>query len=360
VRILAVTGSSGGHIFPALGFLDTLTTRRKDIEVLLVLPRKGIISQIKGARYNINYISIASIKPRLDFKNFIALLNFLKGSCESIIILLKFRPCAVVGFGSLASIPMVIFAWLLGMKTLIHEQNVIPGRANRLLVKFVDKIALSFAETQAYLKDYKRKIAVTGNPIRAGLIRVDKNKALDFFNLNSGKFTILVTGGSQASHRINFGFLRAMSAIPDKSIFQVIHLAGNSDIDLLDNAYRDLNIDARLFNFLEPMHYAYSASDLVVSRGGATTIAEIMFFKMPAIIVPYPYAYKHQAANAGVLKNTGAGITIRDDELDADILGKNINELISNPQRIRAMRSCYGNGPGTGANDLLAEAVVSL
>jgi len=357
VKILVVTGSSGGHIFPALGFLDTLASRHKDIEALLVLPRKSIISQIK---YKVSYISISSIKSSLDFKNFIALLRFLKGAWESIIILLKFRPDVVVGFGSLACVPMVMFARFLGAKVLIHEQNVIPGRANRMLVRFVDKIALSFAETRSYFKNYERKITLTGNPIRAELTRIDRQKALDFFGFYNDRFTILVTGGSQASRRINLGFLKAVSAMPDKSIFQVIHLAGNSDVDLLAKAYKDLNIDARLFNFLGPMHYAYSASDLVVSRGGATTISEIMFFRMPAVIIPYPYAYKHQAANADVLKNMGAGIIIGDDELDADILGKTIDGLIRSPERIKAMRSCYGENSGLSANDLLVGTVLSL
>ena len=360
MKVLAITGSSGGHIFPALGFLDTLNNKHKDIDILLVLPKRNITNPAGNFKYKLNYISISSIKLSLDFKNFTAILRFFKGSLESIVILLTFRPDVVVGFGSLVCIPMILFAWLLGMKTLIHEQNVIPGRANRFLAKFTDRIAISFAQTRDYLKDYKRKVVLTGNPIRKELKRIDKNKALDFFGFNSDKFTILVMGGSQGSHRINFGFLRAVSAIPDKSRFQVIHLAGIGDYALLKNSYKGLNINSRLFNFLESMQYAYSACDLVVSRAGATTIAEIIFFGLAAIIIPYPFAYRHQIANAKVLQTIGSGIIIQDNELDSDILSKNIENLINNPERIKAMRSYYDNVSGLNANDLLADAVLSL
>ena len=360
VKVLAITGLSGGHIFPALGFLDTLNSKHKDIAILLVLPKKNITQQVGNLGYQRNYISVSSVKLSLDSKNFTAILRFFKGSWESIIILLTFRPDVVVGFGSLFCIPMILFAWLLGMKTLIHEQNVIPGRANRFLAKFTDRIAVSFAQTCDYFKGYKRKIIITGNPIRKELERIDKHKALDFFGFKSDKFTILVMGGSLGSRRINFAFLRAVSALSDKSGLQLIHLTGPADYDLLKNSYKDLNINSRLFNFLEPMQYAYSACDLAVSRAGATTIAEIIFFGLAAIVIPYPFAYRHQIANARVLESIGSGIIIQDNELDSDILRKNIENLINNSERIKAMRSYYGNISRLNANDLLAEAALSL
>jgi len=358
MRILAVTGASGGHIFPALSFLDSLSNKRKDIDALLVLPKKSIMSQINNINYKIGYISISSIK--FGFRSFSAILNFFKGSYESIGALLKFRPDVVVGFGSLASIPMVLFARFLGINTLIHEQNVIPGWANRFLARFADKIGVSFLETGDYLKNYKKKIVLTGNPLRKELNQIEKNKALDFFGLNSRKFTILVMGGSQASHRINLGLSKAVAGIRNKSGFQVIHLAGSQDYDLLNKSYRDSDIDFRLFSFLEPMQYAYSACDLVVSRAGALTIAEIIFFGLPAIIIPYPFAHKHQTANAEVLKAIGSGIVIQDKELGSDVLSRKIEELMDNPERIKALRSCYERLPKMNASDSLAEAVLSL
>jgi len=360
VRILVVTGSSGGHIFPALSFLDALKNRGKDVEALLVLPKKGIKIQVKNISFKTNYISISSIKPGFNLRSFSAILRFLKGACESILLLFKFKPDVVVGFGSLVSIPLVFFARTLNIKTLIHEQNVIPGRANRFLAGFANKIAVSFNETRVYFEKNRAKILLTGNPIRKEMVRIDKGRALDFFGLRNERFTILVMGGSQASHRINLGFLKAISKIPDKPRLQVIHLTGAKDYDLLNKNYKDLNIEFRLFDFLEAMQYAYSASDLVISRAGATTITEIIFFGLPAIIIPYPFAYKHQAANAEVLRRLGSGIIIQDEELDSDILGKNIEELINNTEKINVMRSSYGNSSWVNTNDLLVSVVLSL
>jgi UDP-N-acetylglucosamine--N-acetylmuramyl-(pentapeptide) pyrophosphoryl-undecaprenol N-acetylglucosamine transferase len=360
VKILVITGASGGHIFPALGFLDTLKEKHKNIDTLLILPKNNITNQIGEFGYKVNYISISPIKLNLDFSNFMTIFNFFKGSLESIAILLKFKPDIVVGFGSLTCIPTLIFAWLFRIKTLIHEQNVIPGRANRFLAGFSDKIAVSFAETKDYFKKYKRKVVFTGNPIRKELVRIDKDKALNFFGFSEDKFTILIMGGSQGSHRINQEFLRAISTVSDKFKIQVIHLTGRRDYDLLQHSYKDLNINSRLFKFLESMGYAYSASDLVISRAGASTIAETIFYGLAAIIIPYPFAYKHQMANARALEKIGSAIIIKDNELDGSILRQIIDGLINNPQRLKDMRSRYDSLLRVDANTLFTDNVLSL
>lgn len=362
MRILVVTGASGGHIFPALSFLDAL--KDKNVNTLLILPRyclKYNISWKETRNYKVNYISISAIKLDLDFTNFVAILKFFHGSLESLLIILRFRPDIVVGFGSLVSVPIVLLAWIFRIRTLIHEQNVIPGRANRLLAKFTDRIAISFLESRDYLKSCsKTKIVFTGNPVRREFIRINKNKALDFFGLDSDKFTILVMGGSLGSHRINIEFLNAISRISDRHKLQIIHLSGRGDYALLKYGYRVLNINIKLFDFLEPMHYAYNACDLVISRAGATTIAEIIFFRLPAIIIPYPFAYGHQASNAELLQSQGCAMVIKDNELGADILRQAIEKLLDNPGEIKRMSSGYDAMSKSNANDLLVDEVLSL
>lgn len=361
MRILVVTGSSGGHIFPAISFLDTFKDKHKETETLLVLPKKNIESYTLSFDCKIKYLSISPIKLNFNFGNFIAILKLLKGTFESLFILLEFKPDIVVGFGSLVSIPMVLFARLFGIRTLIHEQNVIPGLANKLLAKFTDRIATSFAQTSDYLKNCaKTKIVFTGNPIRKEFKRISKFKALDFLGLSSDKFTILVMGGSLGSHKINIEFLNALSMLSDRPKLQIIHLTGQSDYNLLKESYKDLNINARLFSFLNPMHYAYSACDLVVSRAGATTIAEIIFFKLPAIVIPYPFAYEHQISNAAVLESKGCVIIIKDYELDANTLRNILEKLVNHPDKIEMMHSGYDNMPGLNASDLLISQVLSL
>lgn len=360
VRVLVVTGASGGHIFPALSFLDALKDKAKKIETLLVIPSSSIKSQILLEGYKVRYLSISPIKLRLSLSDLIAIFRFLKGSLESLILLIEFRPDIVVGFGSLDSVPLLLFAWLFRIKTLIHEQNVIPGKANRLLAKFVDRIAISFFETKDYFKkSIQQRLTLTGNPIRKQLKRIDKEQALSFFGFEADKFTILVMGGSLGSSRINTCFLKAISKITDKSRFQVIHLTGIKDYDLSNKSYKDLNLEVKLFTFLKDMQYAYSASDLVICRAGATTIAELINFSSPAIIIPYPFAYKHQLSNAKVLEEKGSAIIISDNELNPDSLRQTIQSLVDNPAQLEAMHLAY-NGLLESSRESLVNAVLSL
>jgi len=360
MKVLVVSGSSGGHIFPALGFIDTLKDREEDLDALLVLPKKSVINHSQIPTCQINYISISPIKLSLDLRNFVAIFNFFKGSLESLLIILKFKPDLVVGFGSIVSIPIIFFAWSFGIKTLLHEQNVIPGRATKLLVKFADKLAVSFAKTQDYFRGCQKKIVFTGNPIRKELIRIEKKEALAFFGFHNDKMTLLVTGGSLGSHKINTEFFKAISTMNEKRNIQVIHLAGQKDYESLRLNYKGVHVEVKLFSFLRSMQYAYSASDLVICRAGATTITEIQSFGLPAIIVPYPYAYKHQLNNALVLKKMGTAIIIEDHELDAGMLRQVISELINHPEKISAMRSRYHNILKPSANDLLVDAALFL
>lgn len=355
MKILVVTGQSGGHIFPALAFLEALKEKYSNIDALLVLPEKNIIRERQILSNEVKYVNMPSIELSINSKNIGSILKLFKGVWESLSILIGFSPDIVVGFGSLLSVPVIMFSWLLRIRTLVHEQNVLPGRANRLLAHFADKIAVSFQETSRYLTCQRGKIVVTGNPLRKALVAVDKLKALDFFGLNPAKFTILVMGGSQGSRRINQEFLNAVSLMEDKSVFQIIHLCGSADYELLKDKYKTLDIKVALFSFFVPMHYAYSASDLAVSRAGATAIAELMFFRLPAIFIPYPYAGCHQYENARVVKERGCGFIIKDDELNAARLKENLESLLYNRDRLKNMAAAYAEFSSFPAADLLAD-----
>lgn len=360
MKILVATGSSGGHIFPAIAFLDALKEKYRDSRLLLVLPQTSLRLNSQSLGYEIKHISVSGLSLRPNLKNFISFSGFIKGSLESLCIILRFKPQVVIGFGSLASLAVVIFAWFLRIPVLIHEQNVIPGRANRLLAKFASRVAISFTESKGYLKIPPRKIVFSGNPLRKEIAKIEKNQALRFFSFIPDKFTMLVMGGSQGSYRINTAFPKAISGISGKSCLQIIHLAGPSDHRALEKVYQNSGINVRLFAFLKEMQYAYSAADLILSRAGATTISEIIFFKLPAIIVPYPYAYRHQMANAKILEDRGCAVIFEDSELDAERLKNTIDSLIRNPERLEVMRSGYAKLLMTPANDLLAEEAVSL
>lgn len=361
MKILVATGSSGGHIFPALGFLDTLRQKYPDAQALLALPRKNTIDKAVLGKYKVRYISISPV--RLNFRpgNIAAIIGLAKGLLESLSIILKFRPDIVVGFGSISSVPIVLFARLFGAKAMIHEQNVIPGRANRFLAGFADTVAVTFADTKDYLKKQAGKVVLTGNPLRRELKKIEKAEAAAFFGFRPDRFTILVMGGSGGSHNINTAFIDAVSAMNNSANLQVIHLSGEKDCRLLEERYKNLSLSARLFAFFNQMSYAYSAADLVVSRAGATSLSEIMFFSLPAIIIPYPFAYAHQLGNAHALKKAGGAVVIKDDELKPVVLRRVLEDfsgrLLKAEQNTRAV---FQGIAGLDANNRFLEAALSM
>jgi len=323
LKVLAVTGTSGGHIFPAQAFLEELKKEIPESEVLLIQPQKKSVTKQESLEngYKINYVYMPTVAwLKISLENIRKLIFLCKGSLKSIRLLINFKPDVVIGFGSFPTVPVVLCAWFIRIKTVIHEQNVIPGRANSFLALFVDKIALSFKETVSYLSNFTSKTVITGNPLRSSLLELEKFHARSFLGLSPNKFTIFIMGGSSGSRNINAVSIEAFGAMSDRSTFQVIHLCGERDLDFLSARYRQLNIECKVYSFFDQMQYAYSASDMVVSRAGATSVTEIMFYHLPAIMIPYPYAYEHQMKNAEILRDCGLGVIIKEEEIDSVVL----------------------------------------
>lgn len=366
MRILIVTGNSGGHIFPAITLVDAL--KNSGQEVFLVLPQK--IRHVADTRAipisagclapgEIKYIPAVNLSFKLSSKNILGLWFFLRGAWESFRIIIKFKPDVVVGFGSLNTVALIFLAWLFRIKTIIHEQNVVCGRANRLLAKLVDKVAISFSQTRRYLNIAPEKIVLTGNPLRRDLLRLDQKEALDFFKFKEGKLTILIMGGSQGSHRLNAVCLEALSTYFKQDDLQVIHICGTQDFTWLKEQYVSLSLSYKLFDFLLQMQYAYSVADLVVCRAGATTIAELQKFRIPAILIPYPFAYAHQLANAQVLEDFKVALIIPDQELTHDKLKAKFTELLADSQKLESMRQAYTQLQVLDATQFLVKEVLT-
>ena len=330
IKILIACGGTGGHIFPGLSLYRSLKKRHRDANIVLVLAKRAISTYIVTEEFPHIHLSLVPLRFKFELQNILAVLKLFKGIFQSLGIILRLRPDVVVGLGGYASFFLVFFARFFRIKTVIHEQNVTPGRANRILAHFANKIAISFAKTEEYFNRHSPKVKLTGNPIRPNLVPKDKTRAYEYFGLYADKFTILVIGGSQGAHKINIAFFKAVSKILDKSRFQIIHLCGEKDCLFLSNGYRDLNIEARVFSFFRSMEHAYSASDIVISRAGATTISEIASFALPSILIPYPYARRHQLENARYLCENNAAILIMEKDLNPEILKDKILELFNN------------------------------
>lgn len=363
IKVLIASGASGGHIYPAIALAESLKKKASSIEIAFVSSKIGMGDYINPLREQsfsneiknkVFFISI--IKFRFNFSSFLKAVYYLaKSFLESFFIFEKFRPDVVVGFGSYVSFPLLLEAALFKKPAIIHEQNVSLGTANKFLSFFVDKIAVSFRQTQST----RRNFIFTGNPLRSSLTPEEKDKARSFFNLEE-KFTILVLGGSQGSHNINIAFKDAVCLLAKEEDFQFIHITGRFDYSGLQKEYEYIKIKHSIFDFLPVMHIAYSLADLVISRSGAGTISELAYFRKPAILIPYPYARSHQLENAAALKKEQAAIVIEEEELSGSALKEKILLLI----RSASMRDEFKNNIQKFANpdaaDRLAEVVLEM
>ncbi|MFC1592457.1 undecaprenyldiphospho-muramoylpentapeptide beta-N-acetylglucosaminyltransferase [Candidatus Omnitrophota bacterium] len=329
MRVLISCGGTGGHIFPGLSLYNALRKTQGVTDILLALDEREISAFIAGKGYPHTCICFSPFRLNFNLQSLVVVLKLLKGIVQSLRVILSYRPDVVVGFGGYASFFVVFFARMFRIKTIIHEQNATPGKANRILAYFTNKIAVSFPDSERHFGANAFKVKFTGMPLRQDLVRIDKSSAYEFLGLSADKFTVLVTGGSQGSRKINSVFLKAANLIEGKDRFQVIHVCGKQDQQFLNRGYEESGIKAKVFSFLERMEYAYSAADIVISRAGAVTINEIILFGLASVLIPYPYARQHQMENVQYLTRHNAAVLIEEKNLSPEILKQEVLKLFN-------------------------------
>ncbi len=303
MKIIIASGGTGGHLFPAIRLAEEIVLRHKEIKILFVTScRKEDINVLKKKDIAFKTLPLVGLGNK-NLLNFI--IRFIIGAIKSLFLILYFRPRVVIGFGGFISGPVMLFSSLFRIKTIIHEQNVYPGKTNKILSRFVNKIAVSFPQTLKYLKGFEGKIIVSGNPLRKGLKR-DKTIG--------SKITVLAMGGSQGAHTLNKIVPEAMGLIENskKDLLEVIHISGYKEESNVIASYKDKGVKNRVFSFRDDIHNLYNKSDFVIARSGATTVAELLYLAKPAVLIPYPYSGGHQRLNANLLKDMGRAIVLEE------------------------------------------------
>ncbi len=327
LRIVIATGGTGGHLFPAIQLAKELT--RQNHEIFFLGSFGACIEQLIGTGFRFENLYAKGLKMGNVKDFFGSSFSILKATVGSIKFLNEFKPHVVIGFGGYGAFPVVFSASLLGFPTMIHEQNAIPGKANKLLAKMVKKIAISFEESRPFFKHHQ--IVLTGYPLNIKKETMDKASAYREFKLSAARKTILVFGGSQGSHTINKIFLTASRLLEAEGLsFQIIHASGEKDYVPLKDAYAKMNTPCFLSPFINQMSAAYKIADVVISRAGAGTVSELGLFKLPSILIPYPYAGGHQKENALVLVKAGLASMIEEKDLTPEILRDQIKSMIGN------------------------------
>ena len=352
MRVLVVASHSAGHILPAIAFCQGLKQKDIHAEIIFVstegeLEKKILNNSIDKLIFFKKESNKILLACRLLFLIF-----------QAKLMLDKSRPDLVVGFGGYLSIPFIICAHFLKIPNLIHEQNFYMGLANRLLAYAADQIIFSFPNAEISDR-LKKKALCLGLPLRGEMKPIDKQEARRCLNLDVYKFTLLVTGGSQGSSSINTQMLNLLKDGEIEDV-QVIHVAGLADYKRVEEEYKKIAVENRVIDFAEHMEYAFSACDLAICRAGAGTIAEIVALRVPAVLIPYPYARKHQFGNARFLADKDAAVLIEENEGLKDALKEKIIDLKNNPDRLNQLSAALAKVNLPNSRDKMVELAFRL
>lgn len=339
MRVLITGGGTAGHIFPGTVLASQLLKENSCTEILFVGAKGGLDEDLVSKEgFDFKPIRSSGLPRRFSWQAFRTGFRALVGFWQSIWILRRFGPDVVLGTGGYSSGPVVLAAWVLRIPIIIHEQNILPGFTNRILVRFASRVVLSFEDSASYIRG--RVAEVIGNPVRPQIWAGRRSAGLKNLGLRAGRFNLLVFGGSRGAHSINLAMKRVLEEIPSslKSKLQILHITGFRDFELGINTYKNSAIDGVVRPFIYNMEDAYAAADLVVCRAGATALAEIAACGKPGVLIPYPHATaNHQLRNAEFFAKKGAALVVLDGELQGPKLAETIVSLIEDRERLSRM-----------------------
>lgn len=353
-------GGTGGHLFPGVAVADELLRRGQEA-ILLVSKKKVDEVALKGGRHPAAALSAIGW-PGLRSPRIISFAySLLKAYFECTHLFRQRRPAAILGMGGFTSaIPL----WLgerMGIPTLIHESNAIPGRVTRTLAGRIDRVLVG-VDTAKNLIVESAKVTVTGTPVRRELFGIARDHGQVLFGFEKSRKTVLVMGGSQGARGINDAVIAALSQQGERTAkWQFLHLTGPEDRQRVEKAYATAGALATVMAFCDRMGEAYAVADVVLARSGAASLAEIATAGIPAILVPFPFAAdNHQFFNAKAFEDAGAAIMIEQAGLDGGRLLAALDEILGQPERSKAMRSACRALSCEGSAAKVADAVIEV
>jgi UDP-N-acetylglucosamine--N-acetylmuramyl-(pentapeptide) pyrophosphoryl-undecaprenol N-acetylglucosamine transferase len=355
--VLLAAGGTGGHLFPAEALADALTRRGIDVD-LATDERAERYGAAFPARH-VHLVASATVRGRdpLSLARTAALIGV--GTVQALRLIARIRPSAVVGFGGYPTVPPVLAATLRRIPTVIHEQNAVMGRANRLLASRVTAIATGFAGVLDGTPTLAAKVTRTGNPVRPAVVAAAATPYVA--PQPGGALRLLVFGGSQGARIMADIVPAAVERLAgDLQIrLAVVQQAREEDLARVKAGYARAQVTAEVAPFFADLPGRIAASHLVVARAGASTVAELAAIGRPAILVPLPHALdQDQSANAGVLAQAGAALRLPQDDFTADRLAAEIGALASAPQKLVAMAAAARSQGAVDAAERLADLVV--
>ncbi|MCZ3386232.1 MAG: undecaprenyldiphospho-muramoylpentapeptide beta-N-acetylglucosaminyltransferase [Actinomycetia bacterium] len=356
LRVLLAGGGTAGHVEPSLALADALLRRLPDVVVTALGTESGLETRLVPA-HGIDVRLIPKVTmPRGGPRRWAGVPTAVWSAVRAAsAVIERDRPDVVVGFGGFVALPAYLAARRAGVPFVVHEANARPGVANRIGARFTRYVAVSTPSTVNSLPH----AVLVGIPLRSSISSLDRpsvrSKARLTFGLDVERPTILVFGGSQGARTINAAMQGAARGLLDAGI-QILHAAGPNNTVVVDR--RDADPPYVVLPYLERMDLAYAAADVVLSRSGAMTCAELAAVGLPAVFVPYPHSNGEQSVNAQPLVDVGAGLMVRDEDLTASVVEDLVGGLVLDPERLAVMSKAAESLGARDADERLTDLVL--
>lgn len=333
MKVLITGGGTGGHVYPAISIADEIKKRYKDVDILFIGTEKGLESDVvPKAGYKFKPITVKGFRRKISIDTIKTFSAMIKGFFQAKKILKEFKPDIIVGTGGYVVGPVMLQGFFMGIKTIVHEQNAIPGITVKILSKFVNLVLLSYEESEEYFKK-KNNLILTGNPVRKEFSLLDKSKCRKDINIGEDIKFIFSVGGSGGAKGLNDAAINLIKKYNNSEKISMIHVTGKLYYDKFNLQLENENIV--LGNNIQVLKYAYDipkymkAADIMISRAGALILSEIAIVGIPSVLIPSPnVAHNHQEYNARVFEKKGAAIMIAEKDLKEDSLFRIIEEHI--------------------------------
>jgi UDP-N-acetylglucosamine--N-acetylmuramyl-(pentapeptide) pyrophosphoryl-undecaprenol N-acetylglucosamine transferase len=360
VKVMIAGGGTGGHISPGIAIADAIERADNGAEVFFMGRRNSIEERLVG-RSGRDFVAIPSmgLLRGANARNLVMPFVVVAGYLKALAVLASKRPGVAVGTGGFVSLPPMLAARTLGIPIVLQEQNSYPGLATRVLSKLASSVHTSFEETAARLPS-ARRVELSGNPVRSEFSAVDRSGARAALGIPEEASVVLFVGGSRGARRINEAVISAAEVLSGAGLHLIVQ-TGADDRTRVRAALGAAGATASVEAFFDDMATAYAASDLVVSRSGATAIAEIEIVGRPSLLVPYPYATEdHQMKNARAVESAGAAVVVPDEELTGERLADEVKGLLDGRARLALMAQRAGTLARPDAAERVARDVLAL
>lgn len=356
-RAIISGGGTGGHIFPAIAIADEIKRRNPDAEILFVgALGKMEMEKVPAAGYNIEGLPIVGFQRKFALSNFVLPFKIIGSMIKARRIIKKFRPEVAVGVGGFASGPTLKATTMLGVPSMVQEQNSFPGKTNKLLAKSVQKICVAYEGLERFFP--KDKIVFTGNPTRKEMVTIDgkEQEGYKFYQFDASKKTILIIGGSLGARTLNESVVAELEKLKNADV-QVLWQCGKLYHDKLKAELANVDLGAiKMVQFIERMDLAYAIADVVISRAGAISVSELCLVHKPTILVPSPnVAEDHQTKNAMALSEKNAAILVKDVNSKSELVDTALALLNNEAHRSELVENIQKMGKPNATADIVNE-----